>query len=225
MTYRNVPFSMMIPVLHEHESLHNEVRALCEDKLGNLWVGLKDGMLRLYDVRRTYKGYLTENGTVSTTGTPMRGTAYFVIQDSKGIIWIATKGDGLIRAESTSPDGMSYKLTRYLHQEDDMYSLSDNNVYCVYEDHHGRIWVATFGGGVNYITEDKDRKTLFINHRNNLKGYPIDPCYKARFITSDNNGRLWVGTTTGLSLSTRTLKNRKRWSSIISPVCRTTRKV
>ena len=27
MTYRNVPFSMMIPVLHEHESLHNEVRA------------------------------------------------------------------------------------------------------------------------------------------------------------------------------------------------------
>lgn len=196
-TYRNVPFSMMIPVLHEHESLHNEVRALCEDKLGNLWVGVKDGMLRLYDVRRTYKGYLTENGTVSTTGTPMRGTAYFVIQDSKGIIWIATKGDGLIRAESTSPDGMSYRLTRYLHQEDDMYSLSDNNVYCVYEDHHGRIWVATFGGGINYITEDKDRKTLFINHRNNLKGYPIDPCYKARFITSDNNGRLWVGTTTG----------------------------
>ena len=38
---------------------------------------------------------------------------------------------------------------------------------------------------------------MFINHRNNLKGYPIDPCYKARFITSDNNGRLWVGTTTG----------------------------
>ena len=67
----------------------------------------------------------------------------------------------------------------------------------MYEDHHGRIWLATFGGGINYITEDKDRKTLFINHRNNLKGYPIDPCYKARFITSDNNGRLWVGTTTG----------------------------
>ena len=67
----------------------------------------------------------------------MKGTAYFIIQDSKGVIWIATKGDGLIRAEATSPSGMSYKLTRYLHQEDDMYSLSDNNVYCVYEDHNG----------------------------------------------------------------------------------------
>ena len=47
--YRNVPFAMMTPMPHEHESLHNEVRALCEDKLGNLWVGLKDGMLRMYD--------------------------------------------------------------------------------------------------------------------------------------------------------------------------------
>ena len=196
-TYRNVPFAMMTPMPHEHESLHNEVRALCEDKLGNLWVGLKDGILRIYDAGKTYKGYLTENGTISTIGTPMLGTVYFVIQDSKGIIWIATKGDGLVRAEPTSSNGMSYKLTRYLHREDDMYSLSDNNVYCVYEDHYGRIWLATFAGGINYITENEAGKTLFINHRNNLKGYPIDPCYKARFITSDNNGRLWVGTTTG----------------------------
>ena len=78
-----------------------------------------------------------------------------------------------------------------------MYSLSDNNVYCVYEDHHGRIWAATFAGGINYISQGEHGETVFINHRNNLKGYPIDVCYKARFITSDNNGRLWVGTTTG----------------------------
>lgn len=75
---------MMTPMPHEHESLHNEVRALCEDKLGNLWVGLKDGMLRMYDADKAYKGYLTESGIVSTTGTPMLGTVYFVIQDSKG---------------------------------------------------------------------------------------------------------------------------------------------
>ena len=100
-TYRNVPFSMMTPVPQEYESLHNEIRALCEDKQGNLWVGVKDGILRIYDADRTYKGYLTENGIISTVGTPVKGTAYFIIQDSKGVIWIATKGDGLIRAEAT----------------------------------------------------------------------------------------------------------------------------
>ena len=196
-TFRNVPFSMLTPVPHEYESLSNEVRSVCEDKQGNLWVGLKDGMIRLYDSNRKFMGHLTGNGTISMTGTPMEGTAYFIMQDSKGIIWIATKGNGLVRAEQTSPTGLSYKLTRYQHDSNDMYSLSDNNVYCVYEDHHGRIWAATFAGGINYISQGEHGETVFINHRNNLKGYPIDVCYKARFITSDNNGRLWVGTTTG----------------------------
>jgi len=177
--------------------LSNEVRSVCEDKQGNLWVGLKDGMIRLYDSNRKFIGHLTGNGTISMTGTPMEGTAYFIMQDSKGIIWIATKGNGLVRAEQISPTSMSYKLTRYQHDSNDMYSLSDNNVYCVYEDHHGRIWAATFAGGINYISQGEHGETVFINHRNNLKGYPIDVCYKARFITSDNNGRLWVGTTTG----------------------------
>ena len=175
----------------------NKIHAAFSDKQGNLWVGLKDGMIRLYDSNRKYIGHLTGNGTISPTGTPMEGTAYFILQDSKGIIWIATKGNGLVRAEQTSPTGMSYKLTRYQHDANDMYSLSDNNVYCVYEDHHGRIWAATFAGGINYISQGEHGETVFINHRNNLKGYPIDVCYKTRFITSDNNGRLWVGTTTG----------------------------
>lgn len=127
-TFRNVPFSMLTPVPHEYESLSNEVRSVCEDKQGNLWVGLKDGMIRLYDSNRKFIGHLTGNGTISMTGTPMEGTAYFIMQDSKGIIWIATKGNGLVRAEQISPTSMSYKLTRYQHDSNDMYSLSDNNV-------------------------------------------------------------------------------------------------
>ncbi len=188
---------MLTPVPHEYESISNETRAICEDKLGNLWVGLKDGIVRIYDSNRQYKGYLTESGTIALSGAPMQGTAYFIMQDSNGVMWIATKGNGLVSARQTSPTGMSYRLTRYQHNKDDMYSLSDNNVYCVYEDRHGRIWAATFGGGINYITQNLEGETLFINHRNNLKGYPIDLCYRTRFITSDNNGRIWVGTTTG----------------------------
>ena len=37
-TYRNVPFSMMTPVPQEYESLHNEIRALCEDKTASIRV-------------------------------------------------------------------------------------------------------------------------------------------------------------------------------------------
>ncbi len=196
-TFRSVQFSMLTPEEHSYESLSNEVRALCEDKHKNIWVGLKDGRLRVYDANHKYLGFLTEAGTVSLSGVPMKGTVYDITQDSKGILWIATKGDGLVRAESVAPNGLSCKLSRYRYDEDDMYSLSNDNVYCVYEDHNGRIWVATFANGINYISKDKAGNTIFVNHRNNLKGYPIDLCYKTRFITSDNNGHLWVGTTAG----------------------------
>lgn len=196
-TFRSVQFSMLTPEEHSYESLSNEVRALCEDKHKNIWVGLKDGRLRVYDANHKYLGFLTEAGTVSLSGVPMKGTVYDITQDSKGILWIATKGDGLVRAESVAPNGLSYKLSRYRYNEDDMYSLSNDNVYCVYEDHNGRIWIATFANGINYISKDKAGNTIFVNHRNNLKGYPIDLCYKTRFITSDNNGYLWVGTTAG----------------------------
>ena len=196
-TFRSVQFSMLTPEEHSYESLSNEVRALCEDKHKNIWVGLKDGRLRVYDANHKYLGFLTEAGTVSLSGVPMKGTVYDITQDSKEILWIATKGDGLVRAESVAPNGLSYKLSRYRYNEDDMYSLSNDNVYCVYEDHNGRIWIATFANGINYISKDKAGNTIFVNHRNNLKGYPIDLCYKTRFITSDNNGYLWVGTTAG----------------------------
>ena len=93
---------------------------LCEDKLGNLWVGLKDGMLRMYDADKAYKGYLTESGIVSTTGTPMLELFILLFRIRKESSGLQQKGDGLVRAEPTSSNGMSYKLTRYLHREEDM---------------------------------------------------------------------------------------------------------
>ena len=205
-TFRPSQFRVMTPMPHDYESLSNEVRALCEDMDQNLWVGLKDGKLRVYDKNRVDKGYLTENGTVSHGGTPLRGNVYFILQDSKQNLWIATKGDGLVKAEKQK-DGSHYKLTRYQHQEEDIYSLSDDNVYCVYEDSHGRIWIATFAGGINYMTRDQGGKVIFVNHRNNLKGYPIDYCYKARFITGDHKGHIWIGTTIGALMIDADFKN------------------
>lgn len=203
-TFQSSQFKVVIPVSHDYESLSNEVRALCEDADRNLWVGTKDGKLRMYDKERVDRGYLTEAGTVSKSGIPMRGNVYFVLQDSKQNLWIATKGDGLVKAEKI--DSNRFKLTRYQHEDGDIYSLSDNNVYCVHEDSFGRIWVATFAGGVNYLT-NINGKDVFVNHRNNLKGYPIEYCSKARFITGDNKGHIWIGTTVGALMIDESFKN------------------
>ena len=159
MTFRSVQFNMLTPEDHNYESLANEVRALCEDKNKNIWVGLKDGRLRLYDADHNYLGILTENGTIAKTGKPMKGTVYDVMEDSKGNIWLATKGDGVVLAKPTGKDGLSYKLSRFRYNKNDMYSLSSDNVYTIYEDKNGRIWVGTFANGINYISKDANGNT------------------------------------------------------------------
>jgi signal transduction histidine kinase/DNA-binding response OmpR family regulator/ligand-binding sensor domain-containing protein len=195
-SFHNSPFSIKALVkASTHESLSNEVRALYEDSEHNLWVGLKDGHVRIYDHAGKYKGYLRNDGQVSVSGDPVKGVVYAIMQDKEGNLWLGTKGNGLICATKR---GDSYELVRYNFKPDDIYSLSDDNIYSVHQDNNGRIWIATFGHGINYIEKRGNGTLRFINHRNNLKNYPMDRCYRARFITSDDSGRIWVGTTMGV---------------------------
>ena len=169
-------------------------------------------------------GILTENGTISMTRYTHGEQPISLFRIQKGLSGLLQR-NGLVHCRTDfSHNGMSYKLTRYLQRDsDDMYSLS-NNVYCVYEDHHGRIWAATFAGQVSTIFPgEKDGKTVFINHRNNLKDIRLMSVTKLvlslRIIT-DALG----GTTTGAVAFDENFKNRKIYSSITSPVCRTIRK-
>lgn len=172
------------------------VRALFQDEEGRVWLGKRDGRIEIYSSQFNYLGYLDENGSIATTGKPLAGVPYGIIQDRNGVIWIATKGRGIIRAQKQHSN--HFKITRYEYNEDDVYSLSHNSTYWMHEDKNGRLWVATFGGGLNYIDPMPNGELRFISNRNRLKGYPIDKCYRARHITPDGDGNIWVGTSNGV---------------------------
>lgn len=172
----------------------NTVRALFEDSEHRIWMSKRDGKIEVYTNELSYLGYLTEGGMIAKNGQPLSGVAYHIMQDSKGNIWIATKGKGVVLAQ---PDGGGYKLIRFEYNEDDIYSLSHNSAYWLHEDKHGRIWVATFGGGLNYIDRTPEGNYIFINNRNNLKGFPTGRFYRLRHITSDRKGNIWVSGTDG----------------------------
>jgi ligand-binding sensor domain-containing protein len=123
------PFEMIkLTEVKSHESLSNEVRSLYEDTDLNLWVGLKDGCLRVFDRTGKYRGYLTETGIIANRGAYMKGVVYCITQDDRGNLWFGTKGDGLIRAEK---NGDAYKLTRYKYDFENIYSLSENDIYSI----------------------------------------------------------------------------------------------
>lgn len=174
----------------------NNARALLYDNKNRLWIACKDKTITIYDSSHNFLGYLHLDGSVSIQPDTSLGMAYTLTQDISGTIWIGTKGNGLIEVRpGHSP--LHFRLKQYKYSAEDMYSLSHNDIYAVCEDAMGRIWIATFGGGVNYV-EQVEGKTRFINYRNELKQFPISSCYRTRDLISDGNGRIWIATSNGL---------------------------
>jgi signal transduction histidine kinase/ligand-binding sensor domain-containing protein/DNA-binding response OmpR family regulator len=175
----------------------NEVRAIFEDDNNFLWVATRDGVVYLYNQGKECIGTLRDNGSF-TSGNLFNGLVYCFMQDRKGNIWMGSKGRGIFKL---TPSGRgripSYKITNYAHNSNDIYSLSHDNVYSLFEDKFGRIWVGTFNGGLNYIKEEGD-KVKFINSFNGLNSYPFTSHKRVRYVTSDFNNNILVGTTNGL---------------------------
>lgn len=72
-----------------------------------------------------------------------QGMIYDMLQDRKGFLWFATK-DGLNRY-----DGYSFRV--YQNDPFDPFTISDNEVQVLLEDHLGRIWAGTIANGLNVL--------------------------------------------------------------------------
>lgn len=177
-----------------NSTISNDVRPIFEDSYSNIWAATKDGKIHLYDGDMTEKGFLNNRGAVGN-GTPLNGIAYCITEDSENNIWIGTKGEGVYKLTRRNGDN-NYVIHHFRNDPDDSYSLSDNNVYSIFEDQNRNIWIGTFGGGVNLILYG-DKESRVINHRNELTSYPYHLGDQVRIITADKYGNICMGTTLG----------------------------
>lgn len=191
------PFSFYKPKPAEMNSASNEIRSLYQDRENRIWVGAKNGSITIFDKDNNRIGELCEDGSISG-GKPLKASIYTIYSDNQGTIWLGSKGSGLYKLENTGkPTSPRFKITNYRYNPNDIYSLSSNNVYSVLEDHLHRIWVATYGGGINLLQQENG-VSQFISARNKLKNYPVTQCNRTRCLTEDAKGRIYVGTTGGM---------------------------
>lgn len=115
-----------------------------------------------------------------------------ITQDKYGFMWFATK-TGLCRF-----DGKSYK--NYIHNPSDSTSLSLNWITDIIQDDEGNLWLATFGGGLNFYDRKADRFRRYLYNANNPRSISNNNILKL-FIDNDKN--LWIGTEDGLNLYNR----------------------
>ncbi|WP_321424075.1 two-component regulator propeller domain-containing protein [uncultured Bacteroides sp.] len=177
-------FHIYTPNNSDIELPDNEIRALFIDNKKRIWTGARDNSISIYDPQLKFIQRFKS------------GKVYAIMQDQKKNFWISTKGQGLSNAIETAPGKFQFK--QYTSNINNRYSLSSNYIYYTFQDSKKRIWVATYGGGLNLMECMPDGSLHFINYRNRLKKYPIEHFYKVRHITEDQKGRIWVSTTAGI---------------------------
>lgn len=176
------------------------VRGLFRDSRGRVWIADKNGVVRVIanmtdaPIAAQQSLYLSPTGQLSPVPVRFGSKVYSFHEDKQGNLWLGTKPSGLFRL---SPIGNGFSVTHYLNNPADPWSISDNNIYDITEDSRGRIYIATFHGGLNILLPGSDGKTRFISPRNMLKSFPRTSM-QCRCLQLMPDGTLLIGSTDGL---------------------------
>ena len=107
---------------------------------------------------------------------------YSLEEDINGHIWVGTD-NGLVELDKDLNIVKSYQD-----------AIEDSDVYNVYDDSKGKIWVCTLDNGLFKINLDDNSVE---NYKNNNSKISI-PSNNVRDIISDSEGKLWIATDKGL---------------------------
>ena len=114
---------------------------------------------------------------------------YEVIQDDKGLIWVATDHGGI-----NIINKFSGEITKLYHQTDNDKSIADDSVTDLYLDDDKIMWVATNKNGLSYYHESIHK---FPHYRNLLSDNKSLPFSDVNCFIEDHKGNLWIGTNGG----------------------------
>jgi signal transduction histidine kinase/ligand-binding sensor domain-containing protein/DNA-binding response OmpR family regulator len=151
------------------------VRAVAEDRLGNVWVGYSRHGLSVIQPNGQIK-HLT-SASHALVGDEIRA----LYCDKMGDVWIGTK-TGLSRFQS-----QTNRFENYRRQSQN--SIPGNSVFCVAEDRDSNLWIGTFNG-----------LARFIRNENRFVTYDTDSLLgsnKVRAIFEDGKNQLWIATEGG----------------------------
>ena len=133
----------------------------------------KNGFVRIFTQHWSTPLFLTPQGQLSPSATPFGLKVYCIFEDSRGQLWLGCKPGGLVKLSPNAQQPLSYSVTRYSHRDDDPNSLSCDNVYDIAEDAQGRLWIATYKGGLNML-DLRAGRDAFVHNGNQLTHWPAD---------------------------------------------------
>ena len=161
---------------------NNHVRKVFTDSKGNVWVGLLNDGICIYDYKT---GHFTRyKNDLKTPNILVGNNILSFFEDNLHNIWIGTEQGVSIFNPSTK------SFTTYAHDNNDPTSIGQGGVISIAEDAQHRIWLATWDGGLNLFLPKTNGKGTF------RQFYPLN--YKHFWsLYLDSQNRFWVGSFDG----------------------------
>ncbi|GAL68018.1 hybrid sensor histidine kinase/response regulator transcription factor [Jejuia pallidilutea] len=155
------------------------VIAIHQDKLGQIWIGTRDG-LNKYDGTK-FTIYRNEEGNPNSISN---NDILSIHEDQDGFLWIGTY-NGLNKYNPRTDT-----FTRFFHNQDNT-SLSNNTIWIVKTLSNGQVWVGTSEGLSVY-----NKTTNAFSNYLNTSGRPISK--RVMSILETKTGAVFVGTGAGI---------------------------
>lgn len=153
---------------------NSHVRAIAQDKLGFIWLGTQDGLVR-YDGNNVRLYRPADNDPTSISS----GYVTALTMDVSGKLWVGTAEHGV-----NLYDPATDKFVRFASGKG---ALSSEGITAIARDPQDRIWLAMSGGGLNRYEPSTGTFTEFV-------AKPLSTAITA--LDADAAGNLWLGTAT-----------------------------
>jgi signal transduction histidine kinase/ligand-binding sensor domain-containing protein len=198
----------------EHHQLHHKTTGdavgIYYDRRGVLWVGLRDGLVRL----TPSAGKGTEQYTQEEVAG-FRSEVTALVGDYQGNMWVGTRNQGLCRVSGskfscwTTKDGLADGFVRSLYEDDEhnlWVGLSSGGLArwrvatliplrdeprvlreaqpaAILQDHQGDLWIGTWGSGLFRLKQGRFLREL-----------SSEASSAIRTLEEDAAGNVWIGT-------------------------------
>ena len=187
-SFETIPIPKPAIKLLSYQSTMDWVTSILEDQEGNIWIG-RDGYGVCKFDGNSFRHFTKEDGLPSNN-------VQAIMQDKDGTIWF-----GCRVAEKDNPDpngrigagGLATYDGQSFQQYTEIEGLSNNDIYSIYQDQSGAIWVGANGVGV-YRFDGTDFKLFHKTNRADLMPYG----FGVQAILEDRSGKLWFGLSGGL---------------------------
>ena len=190
--YSTLKFTRFVKKSNEDLVLPGEnVENVCDAGNGKLWVATNKGLGLFDPMKATSTNYDLDNLKIKNLSKCWIDD---VLVDKKGRLWVGVSNGGLFRID----DPLNSIGKHFINQPENSKSLLDNDVYRIFEDSEGNIWVGSYEG-LNLYEEKSESFIRFVH--DDLNEYSISGRYVFS-VFEDKQKNLWIPTKRGVSLYT-----------------------